>query len=265
MSLESENLVLLETDSSVATITINRAAKRNAINPEIIQQLDSILGKVSKDDSIRVVILRGDGEHFSAGADLNWMKSMAEYSEKENFDDAKRLASMLHKLNELNKPVIGVIQGCAFGGAVGIAACCDITIASDTSKYCLSEVKLGLSPAVISPFVVSAIGEKQSRRYMLTAEVFSAIDAYNMGLVNIVAKNDRLDEEVNRFTKLFLESGPNAISSTKDLIFSVSNSNYANYNTVEDYTASVIAEVRVSDEAQEGTKAFFEKRKPNWA
>ena len=255
---DANESVIFTIENNIANITINRPEKRNAIDPNLIKTLDNILDKVNVDKSIRVVVLKGEGEHFCAGADLGWMKSMADAGESENYEDALVLAKMLHKLNNLNKPLIGVIQGAAFGGAVGIAACCDVTIALNDAKFCLSEVKLGLSPAVISPFVVAAIGEKQSRRYMLTAEIFDAKTAYELGLVNILVTKDNVEQELNKIISIFLQNAPNAVSSTKKLIANVKNNNFGSYTNIEEYTASVIADIRTTSEAQEGTKSFLE-------
>lgn len=255
--------IIFTVDSSIATITINRPEKRNAIDPQLIQDIDKILDKINTDNSIRVVVLRGAGEHFSAGADLNWMQSMKNASEAENHQDSLALAHMLHKLNDLDKPLIGVIKGAAFGGAVGIAACCDIAIAEDQAKFCLSEVKLGLSPAVISPFVISAIGAKNSRRYMLTAEVFDAARALDIGLISSVVSRVELETKLKYFLDLFLQNGPQAVSSTKKLISDIDNSSFSE-KSVAEYTAKTIAKIRVSDEAQEGIQSFLDKTKPSW-
>ncbi|QSP93332.1 enoyl-CoA hydratase/isomerase family protein [Marinobacter salinisoli] len=261
---EQETAVLLRRrDAGVTEIVLNRPDKRNAFDDVIIQQLISALEETNADPDTRVVILRSEGKHFSAGADLGWMRRMADNSHQENLDDSRELARLMNVLNHLSKPVIGLVQGAAFGGAVGLAACCDIVIATEKSSFCLSEVKLGLIPAVISPYVVRAIGERQARRYFLSAEIFSARQAQDYGLVHIVCNDvDAMDQHCNELIQQLAHNGPNAMTAAKDLIFAVSQKPID--AAVIDDTAHRIADIRVSDEGQEGLGAFLNKRKANW-
>lgn len=261
---DNETAVLLKRrDDGVAEVVLNRPDKRNAFDDVIIQQLISALTAVNADDSVKVVILRSEGKHFSAGADLGWMRRMAENTRQENLDDSRELARLMNVLNHLSKPVIGLVQGAAFGGAVGLAACCDIVIATETSSFCLSEVKLGLIPAVISPYVVRAIGERQARRYFISAEVFTARQAQEYGLVHIVCDDvDAMDARCNEMLQQLAMNGPGAMKAAKDLVFAVSHKPIS--AEVIDDTAHRIADIRVGEEGQEGLSAFLNKRKANW-
>ncbi|MBZ2167470.1 enoyl-CoA hydratase-related protein [Marinobacter sp. F4216] len=261
---EQETAVLLRRrDAGVTEIVLNRPDKRNAFDDVIIQQLIGALEEANTDAATRVVVLRSEGKHFSAGADLGWMRRMADNSHQENLDDSRELARLMNVLNHLSKPVIGLVQGAAFGGAVGLAACCDIVIATETSSFCLSEVKLGLIPAVISPYVVRAIGERQARRYFLSAEVFSARQAQDFGLVHIVCDDlDAMDQHCDELIQQLAQNGPKAMTAAKDLIFAVSQKPID--AEVIDDTAQRIANIRVSDEGQEGLGAFLNKRKASW-
>ena len=239
---EQESAVLLKRRAQgVTEIVLNRPDKRNAFDDVIIQQLISAITDVDADSETRVVILRSEGKHFSAGADLGWMRRMADNSQQENLEDSRQLARLMDCLNHLSKPVIGLVQGAAYGGAVGLAACCDIVIATETSSFCLSEVKLGLIPAVISPYVVRAIGERQARRFFISAEVFNARDAEKFGLA---------------------QNGPEAMKAAKSLVFAVSHKPID--SIVIDDTAHRIADIRVGKEGQEGLSAFLNKRRANW-
>ncbi|MBI42249.1 enoyl-CoA hydratase/isomerase family protein [Marinobacter lutaoensis] len=261
---EQESAVLLRRrDGGVTEVVLNRPDKRNAFDDVIIQQLIHALTDVNADTGTRVVILRSEGKHFSAGADLAWMRRMAGNSRQENLDDARQLARLMAVLNGLSKPVIGLVQGAAYGGAVGLAACCDIVLATEQSSFCLSEVKLGLIPAVISPYVVRAIGERQARRYFLSAEVFSAWQARDYGLVHVVCEDmAALEQRCDELLQQLAKNGPDAMKAAKDLVFAVSHSPIDDH-VIED-TAQRIADIRVSEEGQEGLSAFLNKRKANW-
>ncbi|MDO3722796.1 enoyl-CoA hydratase/isomerase family protein [Marinobacter sp. chi1] len=261
---EQETAVLLRRrDAGVTEVVLNRPDKRNAFDDVIIQELIGALEEVNADPDTRVVVLRSEGKHFSAGADLGWMRRMADNSHQDNLDDSRELARLMNVLNHLSKPVIGLVQGAAFGGAVGLAACCDIVIATEKSSFCLSEVKLGLIPAVISPYVVRTIGERQARRYFLSAEVFSARQAQDFGLVHIVCDDlDAMDQHCDELIQQLAHNGPKAMTAAKDLIFAVSQKPI-DTAVIED-TARRIADIRVSDEGQEGLGAFLNKRKANW-
>lgn len=261
---DNESAVLLKRrDEGIAEVVLNRPDKRNAFDDVIIQQLIRTLTEVNADNSVKVVILRSEGKHFSAGADLGWMRRMAENSRQENLDDSRELARLMNVLNHLSKPVIGLVQGAAFGGAVGLAACCDIVLATEKASFCLSEVKLGLIPAVISPYVVRAIGERQARRYFLSAEVFSAQEAQHYGLVHLVCEDEQAMHQ--RCDELLLQlalNGPEAMKAAKELVFAVSHKTIT--SEVIDDTAQRIADIRVGEEGQEGLSAFLNKRKASW-
>lgn len=262
--IDQESAVLLQRrPDGVTEVVLNRPDKRNAFDDVIIQQLISALEDVEHDQKTKVVILRSEGKHFSAGADLGWMRRMADNSRQENLDDSRELARLMNVLNHLSKPVIGLVQGAAYGGAVGLAACCDIVLATEQASFCLSEVKLGLIPAVISPYVVRAIGERQARRYFITAEIFSARQAEHFGLVHEVcadveAMNRRCDELLLQLAL----NGPEAMQAAKNLVFAVSHKPIS--GEVIDDTAHRIADIRVGEEGQEGLSAFLNKRKANW-
>ena len=260
----SNTFVLLnKKPNGVAELVINRPEVHNAFDDDVIAQLIDNLETVNQDPEVRVLVLRSNGKNFSAGADLAWMKRMAQNTHQENIEDAGKLARLMEVLNDLAKPTIGLVQGAAYGGAVGLAACCDIVIAAESSQFCLSEVKIGLIPAVISPYVVRAIGERQSRRYFVTAELFSAGQAQEYGLVHeVVATPELLDDACNRFLAQLRRNSPQAMHAAKELIFAVS-SKVIDQDVIDD-TARRIADIRVSDEGQEGLGSFLEKRKPNW-
>jgi methylglutaconyl-CoA hydratase len=260
--MTDQNL-LVEIDNGVATLILNRPEVHNAFDDVLIAKIISELNTVEADNSVRVVVLTSNGKHFSAGADLNWMKSMAVLSEQENRDDAQNLAELMHTLNDLSKPTIALVNGATFGGAVGLVACCDMAIATARSRFCLSEVKIGLSPAVISPFVVAAIGERASRRFFLTAEVFDAQVANQLGLLHGVAEDEAdLKAQGQALITALLQNSPQAMGRTKELIKQVSRGEIN--QTMRDYTVNLIASIRVSDEGQEGLTSFLEKRKPGW-
>lgn len=259
----NSHVILDTTPQGVARLTLNRPEVHNAFDDAVIEQLISHLEALDQDSAVRVVVLASNGKNFSAGADLAWMKRMAQNSHQENLVDAGRLATLMSTLNNLSKPTIALVQGAAFGGAVGLAACCDIVIAAESSLFCLSEVKIGLIPAVISPYVVQAIGERQSRRYFLTAETFSARTAEQFGLVHtVVAEPAMLEDACNRYLSTLANNSPQGMKAAKELIFAVSNKLIS--QEVIDDTAHRIADIRVSDEGQEGLSAFLQKRKPNW-
>ena len=254
--------VELTIENQVAKVTLNRPELHNAFNEEVIKDLTNCFDTVENNHAVRVMVLQSTGKSFSAGADLNWMKKMAGYSKAENLADAKNLAVMLNKLNNLSKPSIARIQGSAFGGAVGLIACCDIAIASKLSKFCLSEVKLGLIPATISPYVVEAVGPKMAKRLFMTAEVISARRARRINLVHETVSEEDLDNEVDSHISNILKNGPIAVTLAKSIVDKVANQPI-NEAMIEQ-TSEMIAEVRVSDEGQEGLNAFLEKRAANW-
>ncbi len=259
----NNDTVLLEVDEQgIATVTLNNPEKHNAFDDGVIKQLTDIFNDISNRDNVSVMILASNGKNFSAGADLGWMKRMASYSYEDNLKDANALAQMLKALNFMPQTTIAKIQGAAFGGAIGLASCCDIVIASTKASFCLSEVKLGLIPATISPYVVDAIGLKASRRYFQTAERFFSDKAQLLGLVDEVVAPELLTEEVNTMVTKLLANGSQARRQAKKLSQDVA------FQTIDDNllkdTSERIAAIRVSTEGQEGLTAFFEKRTPNW-
>lgn len=263
MTQEQSAVLLRHRAGGVSEVVLNRPDKRNAFDDVIIGQLIDTLSGLDSDPDTRVVILRSEGKHFSAGADLGWMRRMADNSRQENLDDARQLARLMECLNNLSKPVIALVQGAAYGGAVGLAACCDIVLATEGSSFCLSEVKLGLIPAVISPYVVRAIGERQARRYFISAEVFSAREAQQYGLVHILCDDvAAMEAHCNEMLTQLSGNGPEAMKAAKELVFAVSHK--AIDATLIDDTAQRIADIRVGEEGQEGLSAFLNKRRANW-
>lgn len=258
-------MTIIETDidgRGAATVWLNRPEVHNAFDDMLIATLTEELRRIEVDDKVRVVVLAGRGKSFSAGADLNWMKRMARYSEAENLRDAMHLAGLMHTLDRMRKPTVARVQGAAFGGGVGLVACCDMAVAAREAQFCLSEVRLGLIPAVISPYVVQAIGARAARRYFLTAERFDANEAHHLGLVSEVVDGEKLDETIAALAGHLLRGGPHAIAAAKDLIAAV-NDRPIEMPVVED-TARRIAQQRASAEGREGVAAFLEKRAAAW-
>ena len=260
--MTTSSLTIATDERGVATITLNRAVMHNAFDDLMIAELLQALETVENDQQIRVLVLRAKGKSFSAGADLNWMRRMADYTHQQNRDDALQLARLMKNLNQLSKPVIAVVQGASFGGGVGLVACCDIAIGSNKALFCLSEVRLGLIPAVISPYVIAAIGERASRRYFLSAERFSAEQALNLGLLHDVVEPEALDYRVDTLIEELLLGGPRAQTEAKNLIRDVSNR--LGDDQIIEQTAECIAVIRASSEGREGLNAFLQKRTPNW-
>ena len=245
-----------------ATVTLNRPDVHNAFDDKLIALLTKELDALDRNPTVGVVVLAAAGKSFCAGADLKWMRRMAEYSEAENQADAEALAALMKTLNRLSKPTVAEVQGRAYGGGVGLICCCDIAIASEAAQFSISEVKLGLIPSVISPYVVAVIGERQARRYALGAETFDAIEAKRIGLVHEVTAAEDLEAAVDAMVEALLANGPAAMAETKDQIAGVAN------RPVDDRliaaAAARIARIQVSDEGCEGVAAFLEKRKPDW-
>ena len=245
----------------LATITLTRGEIHNAFDDALIADLTAAFQKVGDDPAVRAVILASEGKSFSAGADLNWMRRMAGYSEAENVADAKALAGLMQAIDTCPKPTIARVQGAAFGGGVGLVACCDIAVASERASFCLSEVKLGIVPAIISPYIVRAIGPRAARRYVQTAERFGAAEAHRLGLVHEVAAEDALDAVIGGIVDALRQGGPQAQREAKLLVALVADRDHAE---VLDKTASSIARIRAGAEGQEGLTAFLEKRPPAW-
>ena len=249
-------------EGPVARLRLNRPELHNAFDAMLIAALTGALEAVAADDSVRVVVLEGEGASFSAGADLNWMRGMAAASEEANRTDSLALARLMRTLDELPRPTIARIQGAAFGGGVGLVACCDIAIASADAKFGLTESKLGLLPAVISPYVLDAIGPRQARRWFATGEIFDAATALQIGLLHQVVEGDALDAAVQRQVDLLLKAGPHASAEAKTLVRRVAFER--DRDRLDHDNAALIARLRVSEEGQEGLTAFLDKRKPRW-
>jgi methylglutaconyl-CoA hydratase len=259
----SEPNLLVDTDArGVATVTLNRPAVHNAFDERLIADLTVALRRLDGDPAVRAVVLTGSGRSFSAGGDLNWMQRMAGYSDAENLADAMALAELLRVLNELGKPTVARVNGAAFAGGLGLICCCDIAVAAEEAIFCISEVRLGLVPATISPYVAAAIGGRASRRYFLTAERFSAAEARCIGLVHEVAPLADLDAAVERIVTALLEGGTQAQARSKRLIAEVQDRPVT--EAVMTLTARAIAAARASAEGREGLAAFFDKRPPRW-
>jgi len=252
----------IEHAGPVATVWMNRAEVFNAFNEQLIDELTRACALLERDASVRVLVLGGRGPHFSAGADLNWMRRAAQAGEQENLEDARRFAGMLHALSNLSKPTIARVQGAALGGGTGLAAACDMAVASSDAVFSTSEVKFGIIPAVISPYVLRAIGPRQALRYFQSAERINAERALAIGLVNEVAPVDQLDAAVAALVKPLLAGGPLAQKAAKDLIAAV-HGRPIDAETLE-LTAQRIARQRRTDEARDGVSAFLDKRPPAW-
>jgi len=246
----------------VARVTLNRPELRNAFDDVLISSLTRTFTEIGKDPAVRVMILAGNGPAFCAGADLNWMKRMAGYSYEQNLADAKGLAEMLATLDRLPKPTIARVHGPVFAGGTGLVAACDIAVGTPEAKMCLSEAKLGLSPATISPYVMRAMGEREARRYFLTAEVFSAEEAFRIGMLSLLVKENELDSAIDGLLKHLLAGGPEAHAKIKALIRTVAGRRPDDALVAE--TAQQIAEIRGSPEGREGIASFLEKRKAAW-
>jgi methylglutaconyl-CoA hydratase len=255
-------ILLVQKRDGVAFVTLNRPQIRNAFDEALIAELAAALVELDADAAVRAVVLGGAGTAFCAGADLNWMKRMAGYGYEQNLADARALAAMLTTLDRMAKPTIARVHGPAFAGGVGLVAACDIAVGTPDAKFCLSEAKLGLSPATISPYVMRAMGERIARRYFLSAEVFDANEAYRIGLLSSVSASEKLDAEIGKILEHLIAGGPAALAKIKDLIRRVSSVNVD--DAMIDDTAQRIAEIRVSPEGKEGIASFLEKRKPAW-
>lgn len=245
-----------------ATLWLDRADKNNAFNATMIRELINALDRVKDHPELRFLILRGRGKHFSAGADLAWMREAAELDYDANLRDAHELGELMYNLYHLPLPTLAVVQGAAFGGAVGLAACCDIAIGAEDALFSLSEVRIGLAPAVISPFVVKAIGERAARRYALSAERFSGPRARELGLLAETYPAAELDAALERWIAELQLNSPQAMKATKDLLGEVGSAELS--PALRRHTESAIARLRVSQEGQEGLRAFLEKRSPAW-
>ena len=255
--------IILQKKEGILTVTLNRPEVRNAMNDRMISELTETFREVGKQSHLRLVILRGNGKSFCAGADLNYMKSIAEYGYEENEKDAQKLAALFKAIYDCPVPTLAVVHGAAFGGANGLLAACDIVIAEENTTFAFSEVKLGIAPATIAPFVIKRIGEYGAKELMTTGKRFKAPEAEKWHLVNRVVAENEIPEVVDGFIKEFMSSAPGAVRATKELIGQVSKSGEIGKEII-DYTATKIAELRASEEGQEGMAAFLEKRKAGW-
>lgn len=256
--------ILCDRRGATAQITLNRPQVHNAFDATLIAELTSELQQLDRDPTVRAVVLTGAGATFSAGADLNWMRGMAAASEAENRDDALRLATLLRTLNFLSKPTIARVHGSAYGGGVGLVAACDVAIGVDGAKFALSEVKLGLAPATIAPYVVAAIGARQARRLFISAEIFDAEEAARIGLLHRCVSADQLDETIDRQLHFLAKGGPVAQHEAKQLALRSAGTTMSAAEQVDTENAALIARLRVSREGQQGISAFLDKRKPHW-
>jgi methylglutaconyl-CoA hydratase len=255
--------VITQIDSrGVAQVTLNNPDKHNAFDDQMIIKLTNAFNALAANTSVRIMLLKSEGKSFSAGADLDWMKRMASYSYQQNLNDARALAAMLKALHQMPIPTIARVQGAAFGGAVGLVSCCDIALASSNASFALSEVKIGLVPSTISPYVIAAIGERHAKRYFMTAERFDANTALQISLVHEAVEEPFLDDKVEQLITAILSNGLEAVAAAKQLVFAVSGK--AIDSKLIEHTCEVIAGIRVSAQGQEGLSAFLDKRKPNW-
>jgi methylglutaconyl-CoA hydratase len=254
--------ILYNIKDNIARITFNRPEVHNAFNDVMIKELRAVFDDIEKNVDARVVVVTGAGKSFCAGADLNWMRRVKDYSYEDNLKESLDLAEMLYKIYTSPKPTIARVNGAAIGGGTGLVAVCDIAIAASNAKFSFSEVKLGLIPACISPYVLKKCGEGKCREFFLSGERLTADKAYQAGLVNTVVALDEIDKEVDDLVNQLLSSGPEAMKKCKELFCKVPG---MSFDDVKKYTAEAIAQLRVSEEGQEGMAAFLEKRKPTWA
>ena len=258
----SDSIVVTTGGNGVATIKLNRPDKHNAFDETIIAEFTHTLADLGSNPNIRIVILASEGPSFSAGADANWMKRMATYTWDENVRDANGLARLLNTLNFLPKPTIARVQGAAMGGGAGLVCCCDIVVAAENAKFAFSEVKLGLVPATISPYVIKAIGARAARQYFLSGARFSANQALDMGMVSQVVAEENLDTSIAIWIERLSTNSAHAMCLAKQLIVDVE-AKPINEELIQ-FTSKIIASARCSDDAREGLNAFLEKRKPSW-
>jgi methylglutaconyl-CoA hydratase len=252
----------LHFERGVETVTLDRPDVRNAFNDEVIAELTAVFLELGKRDEVRCVVLAGNGPAFCAGADLNWMKRMAGYTREENLADASGLARMLEVIWRCPKPTIARVHGDTYAGGLGLVAACDIAVAAETAQFCLSEVKLGLIPATVSPYVLRAMGTRASHRWFLTAERFGAAEAHRVGFVHEVVAADALDAKVAEIAHALVQAGPEAVKACKKLLHEVAGHEIS--AGLLQRTVEGIADIRASDEGREGVQSFLGKRKPNW-
>jgi methylglutaconyl-CoA hydratase len=258
----NKDTIEIQREKDVVTVYLNRPEVHNAMNEKLMKELTNSFKELENDDKTRVIILTGKGKSFCAGADLNWMKSMVNYSKEDNIKDSKLLLSLYESIYNCQKPVIGRINGHAFGGGLGLFAVCDIAIAVPDCKFAFSEVKLGIIPAVISTYIARRVNISNMRRLFITGERFSSEYAKHIGLIDFVSSEKEIDEKIKFYIKLLRSSGPNAINEVKKLIDYYEKMDITKY---QKHTVEKISELRISDEGQEGINAFLEKRKTKWS
>lgn len=246
----------------IATVTLARPDKRNAFNDQVIEELNFAFTKLGNDDAVRAIVLAAEGKAFCAGADLNWMRAMADYSHEENLADADKLAQMLKTIYQCPKPTLAAIQGDVYAGGIGLVAACDVAVAVKSANFCLSEVRLGLIPATISPYVIRAIGARAAHRYFLTAEVFDAKEARRIGLIHERVSEEELGDTIARLCHKWRNASPNALKECKKLLQDVAEREIDEALIAQTVTA--IADIRASTEGKEGVQSFLQKRKPAW-
>ncbi|MDF1645858.1 MAG: enoyl-CoA hydratase-related protein [Legionellaceae bacterium] len=254
--------LLTELDGHVLILTLNRTHKHNAFDDTLLAKIQNQLDLAAQNPAVRVIMLRANGRHFSAGADLGWMQRMAGFSEAENIADAKRLAHLLHSLHTSKKPTLAVVQGAALGGGAGLIAACDIAIAADTTQICFSEVQLGLIPAVISPYVIRAIGARAANWLFMSAEKIDAKTAFNYGLIHHLVPEEELPSHAHQYARQLATLAPEAVQESKQLVASVAN--HPIDETLQNLTANLIAKKRASAEGKKGMHAFLNKKTPVW-
>ena len=257
----SYQTLILVIESGIARLTLNRPEVHNAFNEVMLAEILEVCTNIAQNKDVRILIFAGKGKSFSAGADLNWMRKMINYTYEENFADSMALANAMNALYTIPQPTIARVQGAAIGGGMGFVTGCDIAIASDKAIFSLSEVKIGLIPACIGPYVIRKVGPGKAREFFITGERMTPERALNAGFINQVVPHDELDQAVDDLTARLLSSGPDAIAYAKELIDRVPG---MTWDEAKRYTAEMIARIRIGDEAQEGCAAFLEKRKPGW-
>lgn len=260
--MSAPDLIIEKSQPGIGKLTLNRVKQHNAFDDQLIANLTASIRQLDADPQVRIILLNGNGESFCAGGDINWMKRMADYNRDENYQDAIKLAELMQQLYCCKKTTIAQVHGNVFGGGVGLVAACDIVLASEKTKFCLSEVKLGLIAATISPYVIQAIGERQAKRYFASAEIFNAQQALTMQLVHLVTANDQLATRTEQLIQQILANAPQAVIDSKALINQVSGKPI-DAQLIDD-TARLIADKRASAEGKEGVRAFLEKRAASW-
>ncbi len=254
--------IVVSTSERIATITLNRPEKCNALDNAVVHELIVALKKLASDSKINVLLIKAKGEHFCAGADIGWMQKVAQSTKEENIHDATQLATLMQHIQQFPKPVIVLTHGVTMGGGLGIIAASDIAIATENATFAFSEVKMGIAPSVVSPYVVAAIGERMARYYFLTAEKFNAAEAHRIGLIHQVCKPEMLEKKGKEIAETLLNQSPNGLTETKILLRRIAHEKIS--DALLHFTAEHLATVRTSADAHEGLKAFLEKRTPNW-